>query len=214
VVGSDPVGRTGLPAAERAIELLEARRDRPPVEGTHPEKSGRDARLSRRSIEGTALPFADQSFDVIISNHVLEHVGDRKAQGHHLAELRRVLRSSGAGYMAVPNRWSFVEPHFGLPFLSWLPPSLRSAYVRAARRGDRYDCLPPGPLEMDRMIAESGLISCRLTSDAIRIMPSVERVGIASRAFARMPRIVHRITYPIMPTMIFLLRRDDASLAG
>lgn len=31
-------------------------------------------------VNDTALPFEDKSFDAVISNHVMEHVGDRKAQ--------------------------------------------------------------------------------------------------------------------------------------
>ena len=39
-----------------------------------------------------ALPFADQSFDAVIANHMLFHVEDRQRA---FAEIRRVLRSGG-----------------------------------------------------------------------------------------------------------------------
>jgi ubiquinone/menaquinone biosynthesis C-methylase UbiE len=68
-------------------------------------------------IEDTALPFANGSFDVVISNHVIEHVGNRDAQYHHLSEIHRVLKMDGVGYLAVPNRWMLVEPHYKLIFL-------------------------------------------------------------------------------------------------
>ncbi|MEW6169718.1 MAG: class I SAM-dependent methyltransferase [Pseudomonadota bacterium] len=35
------------------------------------------------------LPFGSDSFDVVISNHVIEHVGDTHAQRKHLAEIHR-----------------------------------------------------------------------------------------------------------------------------
>jgi ubiquinone/menaquinone biosynthesis C-methylase UbiE len=41
------------------------------------------------------LPFQDDSFDVVISNHVIEHVGDRQQQRLHLSEIYRVLRPDG-----------------------------------------------------------------------------------------------------------------------
>src|SRR4249920_1879185 len=45
-----------------------------------------------QSVTDTALPFDDDSFDVVLSNHVIEHVGDATQQRAHLAELKRVLR--------------------------------------------------------------------------------------------------------------------------
>jgi SAM-dependent methyltransferase len=47
-----------------------------------------------------ALPFADDSFDVILCNHVLEHIpDDQKA----LSELYRVLKPGGWGVFQVPQ---------------------------------------------------------------------------------------------------------------
>jgi predicted SAM-dependent methyltransferase len=47
----------------------------------------------------TALPFPDESFDVILCSHVLEHViDDRQA----MAELFRVLKPSGWAVLQVP----------------------------------------------------------------------------------------------------------------
>jgi SAM-dependent methyltransferase len=45
------------------------------------------------------LPFADADFDVVICNHVLEHVDDDRAC---LRELRRVLRAGGFALLNVP----------------------------------------------------------------------------------------------------------------
>ncbi|WP_165848466.1 class I SAM-dependent methyltransferase [Mesorhizobium delmotii] len=45
-----------------------------------------------------AMHFPDDSFDLVICNHVLEHVDDKKA----LAELRRVLRPSGTLLLMFP----------------------------------------------------------------------------------------------------------------
>lgn len=87
----------------------------------------------------TALPFPDDSFDVVLLNEVLEHVNDeRKA----LKELHRVLRSGGLLFVFSPNRRYPFESHgidtlngrrippirtFGLP---WLPIRLVTRYRR------------------------------------------------------------------------------------
>jgi len=46
-----------------------------------------------------ALPFADEGFDVVLCNHVLEYVPE---DGRALAEIRRVLRPGGFAILQVP----------------------------------------------------------------------------------------------------------------
>jgi SAM-dependent methyltransferase len=54
------------------------------------------------------LPFAEASFDVVICNHVLEHiVDDRKA----MSELYRVMKPSGWGIFQVPMKNSLEKTY-------------------------------------------------------------------------------------------------------
>jgi SAM-dependent methyltransferase len=54
---------------------------------------------------GTALPFADRTFDIVMSFDVLEHIPDSDA---HLREVRRVLKPGGAYLLQTPNKWTNV----------------------------------------------------------------------------------------------------------
>src|SRR5690606_38599538 len=45
------------------------------------------------------LPFPEDFFDVVICNHVLEHIEDDKTA---ISELRRVMKSGGTGILQVP----------------------------------------------------------------------------------------------------------------
>ncbi len=78
------------------------------------------------------LPFADQSFDIVYSNAVLEHAGSAEQQRFFLSELCRVAPRR---FVAVPNRLFPVEHHTCLPLVHWLP---RPAF-RHLLRGTRYD---------------------------------------------------------------------------
>jgi SAM-dependent methyltransferase len=52
----------------------------------------------------TRLPFADGAFEVVIANHVLEHVaGDRAAMG----EIRRVMRHDGLAILSAPVAYGY-----------------------------------------------------------------------------------------------------------
>lgn len=78
-------------------------------------------------IEDEYLPFEDETFDVVVSNHVVEHVLNQRL---HIQEVSRVLKKGGFLYLATPNKYAFVEPHFIMPFLSWLPRHIASVYLK------------------------------------------------------------------------------------
>lgn len=88
---------------------------------------------------GHSLPFADASFDVVICAQVYEHVTDQPALAR---EVERVLRTGGVCFFSGPNRLAVIEEHYWLPFLSWLPRPLASAYMRLFKRGQAYDAYP------------------------------------------------------------------------
>jgi 2-polyprenyl-3-methyl-5-hydroxy-6-metoxy-1,4-benzoquinol methylase len=100
------------------------------------------ARAGFALASGMALPFADASFDVVVCNHVYEHVPDPLRL---MAEIARVLKPGGLCYFAGGHRLQLIEPHHRLPLLSWLPRPLADAWLRALGRGSRYDerFLPP-----------------------------------------------------------------------
>lgn len=128
-----------------------------------------------QQVRDTQLPFANESFDVVLTNHVIEHVGNEQAQRAHLAELHRVLRPDGVGYLAVPNRWMLVEPHFRLAFLSWLPHAWRTPYLRAVDKGDVYDCEPLQMKQLEHMLVAAGFRYRNLCIEAWRATLEIEQ---------------------------------------
>lgn len=165
-------------------------------------------------VEGTTLPFGDDEFDIVISNHTVEHVGDHAAQTNHLTEIDRVLRPEGIGYLAAPTRWALIEPHFKVPLLSWLPASLRSPALRATRRGSVYDINPRSRRQLLALVQAAGLQSTEVTTEALRLTVGLERPSPAARLAAASPDGMLRMLRWAIPTMVFLLKPQPSSVSA
>lgn len=169
----------------------------------------KDSRLvtdgfSFQQVSGTDLPYADGFFDIVLSNHVIEHVGDTDAQLHHLHELRRVMKRGGIGYLAVPNRWMLVEPHYRLAFLSWLPESFRSPYLRFFRGIEYYDCRPLTMCEMESMLMQSGFDYNNICAPALGVLFDIEGArGMTQKILQMTSRSFWERLNSIMPTLIY-----------
>lgn len=88
-----------------------------------------------RSIRGNGchMPeLSDDSFDVVHSNSVIEHVGQWSSMMSMANEIRRVAPSY---FVQTPYFWFPIEPHARTPFLHWLPESLGFRLVMARKCG-------------------------------------------------------------------------------
>ncbi len=157
-----------------------------------------------QQVRGTQLPFDDACFDVVLTNHVIEHVGDAQAQHEHLMEIHRVMKPDGIGYLAVPNRWMLTEPHFKLKFLSWWPHAWRTPYLRLMRKGTFYDCEPLQMRQLERMLRASGFAYRNLCIEAWRETFEIERPDSrGTRLLRRTPDGLLKPLRRIIPTLIY-----------
>ncbi|HPN30074.1 MAG TPA: class I SAM-dependent methyltransferase [bacterium] len=85
---------------------------------------------------GEKLPFKSETFDVVISNQVLEHVKDLKLV---FQEIFRVLKNDGQTYHFCPNYRSFYEAHYKIFWFPILSKSILSSYLKL--RGLKTDIL-------------------------------------------------------------------------
>lgn len=85
--------------------------------------------------DAMALPLPGSSMDVVICNHIYEHVPDAKQL---MDEIYRVLRKGGVCYFAAGNKHILMEGHYHLPFLSWVPKPLAHLYLRGCGKGNFY----------------------------------------------------------------------------
>ena len=63
------------------------------------------------------LPYADKSFDVIISTSVIEHIMDLAPV---FAETARILKPDGFVYHLYPNKKLIIEPHIYVPLSTYI----------------------------------------------------------------------------------------------
>ena len=161
-----------------------------------------------QQVEGVDLPFEEASFDVVISNHVIEHVGDAQAQARHLSEIRRVMKPDGVCYLAVPNRWMLTEPHYRLKFLSWWPHGWRTPYLKLMGKGDFYDCEPLEMRQLERMLDAADFRHRNLCIDALRQTFEIERPHArVTLALRRIPDVLLKPLRSIIPTLIYRIER-------
>jgi ubiquinone/menaquinone biosynthesis C-methylase UbiE len=148
---------------------------------------------------GEQLPFPDGSVDVVVFNHIYEHVVDPVAV---LRDITRVLKPNGAVYLGLGNRLGIMEPHYRLPFLSYLPPALADRYVRAFGRADSY---------YERFRTRPGLRKLvhglRVWDYSLSILVEPERFAAEDMVppkLRKTPAAVWKAGMPLLPTYIWV----------
>jgi SAM-dependent methyltransferase len=81
------------------------------------------------------LPYPDESFDLIISDHVFEHVIDQEMV---FREQYRILKPRGCAVHVFPAKWrAIIEPHINVPFGGFEPFKVYAWYYLWAALGVR-----------------------------------------------------------------------------
>ena len=166
------------------------------------------------------VPLPDHSQDIVISNHVVEHVGDESAQRDYLSECRRVLRPNGILYLAIPNRWTIFEPHYKTPFLSWPPEKYRDRFLEFLDRRklvrykpnlpeykQGYPLRPMSRRQTAEMLKDTGFIAKDVTGLSLQLV-LVEDLGMAKLPALLVAPILNLIFRFIIPTIIFIAYPD------
>jgi hypothetical protein len=100
--------------------------------------------------DGRDMPFADDSYDVVVANAVIEHVGDEHDQRRFVAEHTRVGRT---WVITTPNRWFPVESHTSVLFRHWSHrwSGGRDEFTRLLSRREFAALLPEGTVISGRI---------------------------------------------------------------
>ncbi len=85
--------------------------------------------------DGLNTNYPKDKFDIILCNHIYEHVPDAQRL---MSEIHRLLKPNGACYFTAENRIILREPHHNLLFLSVMPKFLAHYYMRLTKKGEYY----------------------------------------------------------------------------
>ena len=164
---------------------------------------------------GEKLPFPDNSFDIVASYQVFEHVQN---PADVMAEVARVLKPGGVFHFSTPNYMAFWEPHYKIFWFPLLPKPLGRLYLRL--RGRKTGFLGHlnyvNPLNIRRLLRAQHLsfVDLKHKSAAAKLQQKLDR------ALARLPgrKTLSALLNPLAAKLLFLthtcfLNQDQEYLA-
>lgn len=134
-------------------------------------------------VSNESLPFKDETFDIVISNHVIEHVGNQQL---HVKEILRVLKPGGIVYLATPNKNWITDPHYRVPFINWMPTPLANSYLNWLKN-QSWDIKPLNVSKLSKLAGRNHMID----SVVVEIIKYPERVHLD--AFKRVHPVTKRL---------------------
>lgn len=158
---------------------------------------------------GERMPFPDRSFDIVVFNHIYEHTVDPDAV---LREIQRIVKVDGVVYLGLGNRYGVVEPHYRLPFLSWLPPGLADRYIRLSGRSSRYYERLQSRRSLRRFCAAWNV--WEYTFAVLGTPKAYSSADMVKGPLTRVPPAGWRLLTPIIPTFIWVATLGGREPAG
>lgn len=159
--------------------------------------------------DGSQMPFADESIDIVVFNQVYEHVVDPDAV---MSEIKRVLRPDGIVFCGFGNKYQVIEPHYRLPLLSWIPRKSADRYVAAFGRAESYYERFRGRRALLRMCR--GLNVWDYTYAVLRDRDYFQADDVVPGPLAHAPRAFWRSLQAIIPTFVWVATPGSNAPAG
>ncbi len=163
-------------------------------------KSAKDRNKNCEYIHGNGflIPIKQNSIDVIILNHVIEHI---KFKEDLLKECNRVLREEGIIYIATPNKYFFFDPHTKIPFFGYMSEKMH----------DRYNIHNLSRKEIMELFRQYKFSYKYLSLDIIRNLNEFEEYN--KLVYNLISNLFRYITYSeiydyLIPTHIFIIKKE------
>ncbi len=150
------------------------------------------------------LPYKSDTFDIVICNHILEHVKYKKKV---MSEIKRVLKKGGIGYIANGNKFWPIEPHYKLPFLSFLPPSIANIYVKLIKNEGIYNISLPSYWDLKELILNEKFL--KVTNFTIFVIKDPKKYHAEDVVFLSkiIPYFILEKLIPYIPGWIYIVEK-------
>lgn len=135
-----------------------------------------------------ALPFRNETFDLIYCFSTLEHVASVAAA---VSEMLRVARVGGAVYVHTPNALACYETHYKIFWLPRMPKILARWYLQARKRPTGFvDTLKPLRRErLESIFRAAGAQVARLEAAGARLPETGSPLWPLVRVYYRLARV-------------------------
>lgn len=159
-------------------------------------------------VDGEELPFSDQSFDVVVSNHVIEHMANADK---HLSETARVLKNDGIIYLATPNKLWPWEAHNRIYLFHYLPPATFNGLLKRMGRY-REDIFLLTWWALNQKMRKT--FSVRIVSDHVCKWPLKYHMPCSpflAKILSLVPLSIYRLLTFINPTLVVVLKKQTST---
>jgi ubiquinone/menaquinone biosynthesis C-methylase UbiE len=124
--------------------------------------------------------FKDKEFDLAVSIGMLEHIIEESAFNRIISEMKRVAKQY---IVVVPNKYCWIEPHYGMPFFPILPYSIKLALIKTFNLSKQRDKVTKEPDLIKQTIKWlSNKEYKRVFPDSrIYLLPTLETIAIVRK---------------------------------
>jgi Methyltransferase domain len=121
--------------------------------------------------------FKNEEFDLAVCIGMMEHITDEATFKSIISELMRVSKQY---IVAVPYKYCWLEPHYGVPFFPLFPYSLKVAMVKALNLSDHREAVTKDPEYINKHYRwlSNAEYSERLPGSKIYLLPTLEMIAI------------------------------------
>ena len=152
------------------------------------------------------IDFPDSSYDVITCSQIYEHVpSDEKL----MKEILRLLKPGGVCYFAAGNRFKIIEPHYNLPFLSFLPKKVANVYIRLFTKHDFYYENLQSLRNLKKLVSKFEIIDYTLKIIKYPSRFSADDMLLEKTLKYFLFNAIAKVFYFMIPTYIWILKKPN-----